>query len=105
LAAKANTIRISYQLNSKFESAQRVAMLGWTMSLAYRIVFECPKSHHNINLQKKCSNRSLSETDAMKMFGDEEIACTNPACGWHGKAARTRLLRILPFDWVLAPAT
>jgi hypothetical protein len=80
-------------------------MLKLTMSLAYRIVFECPKDHKNINLQKKCSNSSLSESDAMKMFGNEEIACTNPACGWHGKARRTRLLRILPFDWVLAPAT
>ena len=80
-------------------------MLRWIMSLAYRIVFECPKDRHNINLQKKCSNRSLSETDAMKMFGNEDISCTNPACGWHGKASRTRLLRILPFDWILAPAT
>ena len=80
-------------------------MLRWIMSLAYRMVFECPKDRHNINLQKKCTNRSLSETDAMKMFGNEEIACTNPACGWHGKASRTRLLRILPFDWILAPAT
>jgi hypothetical protein len=69
------------------------------------MVFECPKGHHNINLQKKCPNRSLSETDAMKMFGNEEIACADPACGWHGKASRTRLLRILPFDWILAPAT
>ena len=80
-------------------------MLKLTMSLAYRIVFECPKDRKNINLQKKCSNISLSESDAMKMFGNEEIACTNPNCGWHGKARRTRLLRILPFDWVLAPAT
>jgi len=80
-------------------------MLKLTMSLAYRIVFECPKDRKNINLQKKCSNISLSESDAMKMFGNEDIACTNPACGWHGKARRTRLLRILPFDWVLAPAT
>jgi hypothetical protein len=80
-------------------------MLKLIMSLAYRIVFECPKDRKNINLEKKCRSTSLSETDAMKMFGNEEIACTNPACGWHGKARRTRLLRILPFDWVLAPAT
>ena len=80
-------------------------MLKLTMSLAYRIVFECPKDRKNINLQKKCTNISLSESDAMKMFGNEEIACTNPNCGCHGKARRTRLLRILPFDWVLAPAS
>ena len=89
------------QESNKHTPAQ---MLKLTMSLAYRIVFECPKDRKNINLQKKCSNISLSESDAMKMFGNEEIACTNPNCGWHGKARRTRLLRILPFDWVLAPA-
>jgi hypothetical protein len=75
------------------------------MSLAYRIVFECPKGHHNINLQKKCASRSLSEDEAMEIFGDEVIACTSPNCGWHGKASRTKLLRILPFDWILSPAT
>src|ERR1700731_4178831 len=75
-------------------------MLKLTMSLAYRIVFECPKDRKNINLEKKCRNISLSESDAMKMFGNEDITCTNPNCGWHGKASRTRLLRILPFDCV-----
>jgi hypothetical protein len=105
LAWKSATIPISYQPCSRIESAHPTQMLKLTMSLAYRIVFECPKDRKNINLQKKCSNTSLSESDAMKMFGNEDIACTNPACGWHGKARRTRLLRILPFDWVLAPAT
>ena len=75
------------------------------MSLAYRIVFECPKGRHNINLQKKCTSRSLSEDEAMETFGNEEIACTSPNCGWHGKASKTKLLRILPFDRILSPAT
>jgi len=72
------------------------------MSLAYRIVFACPKGH-NINLQKKCKNTSLSEAEAMKMFGNETLSCDNPHCGWHGKASKTKLLRILRFDWVLSP--
>jgi hypothetical protein len=75
------------------------------MSQAYRMVFECPKGTHNINLQKKCTKPSLSETEAMEMFGDEEISCVNPNCGWHGKASKTKLLRILPFNWIFSPAT
>jgi hypothetical protein len=74
------------------------------MSKAYRIVFACPKDGHNINLQRKCSKPALSEIDAMKIFGDEEVSCENPRCGWHGKASKTRLLRILPFDWIFSPA-
>jgi hypothetical protein len=80
-------------------------MLGYLMSLAYRIIFECPNGRHNINLQKKCDNVSLSEAEAMKIFGNEELSCTNPNCGWHGKASKTRLLRILPFNWILSPST
>jgi len=72
------------------------------MSLAYRIVFECPNGH-NINLQKKCGSVSLSEAKAIKLFGNEELSC--PKCGWHGKASGVRLLRILPFNWILAAAT
>jgi hypothetical protein len=72
------------------------------MSLAYQIVFECPNGRHNINLQKKCSS-SLSEAEAMKRFGDEELSCANPHCGWHGKASKTKLLRILPFNWIFSP--
>lgn len=75
------------------------------MSRAYRIVFECPQSHHNINLQKKCSSTSLSEAEAMEIFGDEELVCTNANCGWHGKASNAKVLRILPFNWVLSSAT
>jgi hypothetical protein len=75
------------------------------MSLAYRIVFQCPKDHRNINLEKKCASTPLSEDQAMKMFADEELCCTNPHCGWHGKASKTKLLRILPFNWVLSAAT
>ena len=80
-------------------------MLEWSVSLAYRIVFECPKGRHNINVQKRCANTSLSEVEAMKLFGNEDLACTNPHCGWHGKASKTKLLRILPFTWILSPAT
>ena len=75
------------------------------MSLAYRIVFECPNGRHHINLQKKCNNVSLSEDEAMTMFRDEDLFCTDPHCGWHGKASQTKLLRILPFNWILSPVT
>ena len=75
------------------------------MSKAYRVVFECPKGGHNINFQRKVSKASLSDTEAMEMFGDEEISCTNRDCGWRGKASKTKLLRILPFDWIFVPAT
>jgi hypothetical protein len=75
------------------------------MSLAYRIVLECPNGNHIINLQKKCSNASLSEVEAMKLFGQEEISCASPHCGWRGKTSKARLLRILPFNWILSPAT
>jgi len=68
------------------------------MSRAYRIVFECPKGHH-INFQRKCSAASLSEIEAIEMFGDEQISCT---CGWHAKASKAKVLRILPFTWVLS---
>jgi len=77
--------------------------LSWTMSLAYRIVFECPNGH-NINFQKKCTKPSLTETDAGKMFGNEKISCGHPDCGWRGKASKARLLRILPFNWIFSPA-
>jgi hypothetical protein len=81
-----------------------VGVLESIMSLAYRIVFECPKGH-SINLQKKCSNMSLSETEAMKLFGDEELSCPHANCGWRGKASDAKLRRILRFNWILAPAT
>ena len=73
------------------------------MSKAYRLVFECPKGGHDINFQRKCSAASLSDAQAMKMFGNEHISCADPNCGWHGKAFKTRLLRILPFYWLLSP--
>ena len=75
------------------------------MSKAYRIVFECPKGGHEINFQRKCSAVSLSDIEAMKMFGAEQISCTHPDCGWHGKTSKTKLLRILPFYWFLSPTT
>jgi hypothetical protein len=75
------------------------------MSKAYRVVFECPKDGHNINFQRKCSKASLSDDEAMELFGDEKISCTNPSCGWSGKANKARLLRVLPFYWVFLPAT
>ncbi len=75
------------------------------MSKAYRVVFQCPKDGHNINFQKKCSKASLSDDEAMELFGDEQLSCTNPNCGWRGKASKARLLRVLPFYWVLSAAT
>jgi len=80
-------------------------MIEWPMSRAYRVVFECPKDRYNINAQKKSSKASLSEDEAMEMFGNDEISCTNPSCGWHGKASKTKVLRILPFNWIFSPAT
>jgi hypothetical protein len=74
------------------------------MSQAYRIVFECPKSHHNINLQRKVSKSSLSDDEAIQMFGEEEISCVNEKCGWRGKASAAKVLRILPFNWLFKPA-
>jgi len=73
------------------------------MSQAYRMVFECPNGH-NVNLQRKCSKPSLSETEASKMFGHEQISCSHRDCGWRGKASTARLLRILPFNWIFSPA-
>jgi len=74
------------------------------MNNAYRFVLECPNGH-NINLQRKCSKDSLSETEAMKILGHEDISCQEAKCGWQGKALKTRLLRILPFNWILSPST
>jgi len=75
------------------------------MSKAYRVEFLCPKGSHTINLQKKMAIASLSEDEAMEMFGDVELSCTRANCGWHGKASNARVIRILPFDWVFAPAS
>jgi hypothetical protein len=72
------------------------------MNKAYQLVFACPKGNHHINLQRKCVKAVLSETEAMKIFGNEEISCDSPKCGWHGKASKTRILRILPFDWIVS---
>jgi hypothetical protein len=73
------------------------------MSNAYQLVFECPKGGHNINFQRKCSRASLSLVEAIKLFGDERLSCGSPSCGWTGKAAKTKLLRIVPFNWVFSP--
>jgi len=74
------------------------------MNKAYRFVFVCPKGGHDITLQRKCSRASLSELEAMELFGGEKISCTSPQCGWRGKACKTKLRRILPFNWVFSPA-
>jgi hypothetical protein len=74
------------------------------MNNAYRFVLECPNGH-NINFQRKCTKNSLSETEAMAIFGHEEVSCQGVKCGWHGKALKARLLRILPFNWILSPLT
>lgn len=75
------------------------------MSLAYRFVFQCPKDHHNINLQKRGGPVSLSESEVMRIYGNEELSCPTPNCGWHGKASKTKLLQILPFNWILSPTS
>jgi hypothetical protein len=83
---------------------QTWVMLVWIMSNAYRFVFECPNGH-NINLQRKCTKESLSETEALEIVGDVEVSCDKLKCGWHGKASTARLLRILPFNWILSPVS
>src|SRR5215469_1517788 len=103
-ATRQHKIQIRTLPNYPTPGGQRQEVLSWIMSLAYRIVFECPKGH-NINLQKKCGTVSMSEADAIKLFGDEELSCSNPACRWHGKASKAKLVRILPFNWILSPAT
>jgi len=72
------------------------------MNKAYQLVFACPKGDHHINLRRKCLRPSLSEIEAMQIFGDEDISCESPKCGWRGKASKTKLLRILPFDWIFS---
>jgi hypothetical protein len=74
------------------------------MSNAYRFVLECPNGHY-INLQQKCSKEALSESEAIEIFGDIEVSCDKVKCGWHGKASKARLLRILPFNWILSPVS
>jgi hypothetical protein len=74
------------------------------MSQAYQMVFQCPNGH-SVNLQRRYTKGSLSESEAGKIFGKEQISCSHPDCGWRGKASKARLLRVLPFNWVLSPAT
>ena len=73
------------------------------MSNAYQFVFACPKGGHNISLPRKCSNPALSEIEAMGLVGNELISCEHAKCGWRGKAAKAKLLRILPFNWIFSP--
>jgi predicted RNA-binding Zn-ribbon protein involved in translation (DUF1610 family) len=75
------------------------------MSQAYQVVFECPKGGHLINLLRKCARASLSKEEALKLFGNEPISCQSPKCGWRGKVSKTKVLRILPFNWILSPAS
>lgn len=75
------------------------------MSRAYQILFKCPKSRHTISLQKKCQKPALSQAEAMEMFGNEEIFCTDANCRWHGKASKSEFLRIVPFTWIVSTAT
>jgi hypothetical protein len=76
-----------------------------TMSNAYQFVFACPKGGHIISLPRKCSNVSLSEIEAMGLVGKENIICEHAKCGWRGKAAKAKLLRILPFNWIFSPVS
>ena len=80
-------------------------MLLLGVNRAYQIIFKCPKGRHNINLQRKCISASLSETEVMEMFGNEQITCGDPSCRWHGKASKLEVLRIIPFNWILSPVT
>jgi hypothetical protein len=41
----------------------------------------------------------------MGLVGNDFIACEHAKCGWRGKAAKAKLLRILPFDWIFSPVT
>lgn len=75
------------------------------MSRAYQVVLECPKGGHPINLQRKCALSTLTEEEAIALFGKEEITCQSPKCGWRGKVSKTKLLRILPFNWIFSPAS
>jgi hypothetical protein len=72
---------------------------------AYRIVFECPKGGHYINLQRKLSQPTLSATEATAMFRNVKICCTHHECGWRGKASKTKVVQIESFNWILAPAS
>ncbi len=91
------------QMQHLYAIAKNVLLCS--MNKAYRVVFQCPKDGNNINFQKKCSKSSLSDDEAMELFGNEQISCTNPSCGWRGKASKARLLRVLPFNWIFSPAT
>jgi hypothetical protein len=75
------------------------------MSNAYQFIFECRKCRQNISVARKSSKPSLSEVESKKMFAGEEIRCDKADCGWHGKASRIRLLRVVPFQWIYSPAT
>ncbi len=79
----------------------RRGMLLWSMSNAYRFVLECPNGHY-INLQRKCTKEALSETEALDLVSDIDVSCEKVKCGWRGKASKARLLRILPFNWILS---
>ena len=96
--------RVAKAPTAHLPHARDFRMLEWFMSLAYRIVFECPNGHQ-INLQKVCPNVSLTEDEAMTLFGAEDLSCAKADCGWHGKASKARILRLLPFNWILAPAS
>jgi hypothetical protein len=72
------------------------------MIKAYRVVFHCPKGH-SINLQRKCSKSSLSTSEAMELFGNQQISCEHARCGWRGKASAAKVIQVLAFNWVLSP--
>lgn len=55
-----------------------------------------------MNVQRKCSTESISEAEVMQEFGNEELSCARASCSWRGKASKARLLRILPFNWVVS---
>ena len=62
------------------------------MYKAYQVVLECPKCRGGISLQRKSA----------KVRDSEGISC---ACGWRGKAGRTRVRQIVPFNWIFSTAS
>jgi len=63
-----------------------------SMNNSYHLLLECPKCRGNISVKSKTP--TIPSAD--------QIAC---ACGWKGRATRTRLLRALPFNWIYSKAS
>lgn len=62
------------------------------MNNCYHLILECPKCHENISLQRK----------SPKLPPSEEITCL---CSWRGRAGKTKLRRVVPFNWIYSKAS